>query len=796
MQGVVLILALLGFVSRVSAECPNGCSGYGTCNAYDTCTCDAKHMGNDCSQRMCQFGKAHSDIAKGDLNGDGVVTGPDDIVIVNSEKYRYGTTEGFPHLKDTDLTTITETAHEWAECSAKGYCDRATGECQCFPSYDGAACQRASCPGYPDSCSGHGVCKTIKQLAVADYGNMYELWDEDATMGCECDSGYYGADCSLRKCKSGQDPLYEDDVSQRKLNGYFVGMFNDAARGNITNNTYDAFTDGSVDRGAAAFRFVYTDSMGKEWETGKLNDGASCWEVINAFNSIPQNVLPAGSVRCDMVSFDKVDLVNNTGLPKNHPMRELNDPLSGAFLEFTMKTFYHVDCGSYDLNDLAGLAECIAKLPAGMKTRNSTVNGHVYSIRILTNGRSAPIYINTYLDGNIGTVKSWTSDQVNRAYTVGYALGEIGEDGQTVAASADPQIIIYSDGLIAESKDFFGDYCAGVAIQIDTVGMKITMSPDQKELLKKCLGDSDGYSENNIGLSNYDKGNKFFPHIVKITKRSKNADDDSDYLVISYNESEFVMHHPYRERDFYGTGPQYGSYTNNYYDVHTTKGTLKLSSDTTALVASPGLSTIFTINMNGTAITDVNEDQFTGDLSCENQNNRVTPESSVTNDNFYISDTAHFNNTLHPNYGTNFASCVEKGDWLVLLGATRYASNPAYINFYKVERVNQYDGLTTQKELTFSERFDHGFGNRTSNFMLNNIVLDHAVNFLRMPSYNYTNGDSNYINVYKFHPHVESTYNVFAECSNRGLCDTSSGICECFKGYEGDACSIQSVTSI
>jgi len=185
-------------------------------------------------------------------------------------------------------------------------------------------------------------------------------------------------------------------------------------------------------------------------------------------------------------------------------------------------------------------------------------------------------------------------------------------------------------------------------------------------------------------------------------------------------------------------------------------------------------------------------------LSCENQNNLVSPESSKQNNEFYISDTAHYNNSLHPNYGTNFASCVEKGDWLVLLGSSGYASNPAYINFYQVERVNQYDGLTMQRELEPEDKGIFG-SNRTSNFMLNNLVVDQAVNFLRMPNvtkHTNANGDSNYINVYKFHPDVESTYNVFAECSNRGLCDTSSGICECFKGYEGDACSIQSVTSI
>jgi hypothetical protein len=34
------------------------------------------------------------------------------------------------------------------------------------------------------------------------------------------------------------------------------------------------------------------------------------------------------------------------------------------------------------------------------------------------------------------------------------------------------------------------------------------------------------------------------------------------------------------------------------------------------------------------------------------------------------------------------------------------------------------------------------------------------------------------------------------ECSGRGLCDTSSGLCKCFRGYTGGACSRQSAIAM
>jgi len=176
----------------------NNCNGHGTCIvSTSSCACYegwgaasdiTLYRSPDCSLRTCPAGKAWSDVP-----------------------------------------SAANKAHALAECSNRGTCDKVKGECTCYPGFTGDSCQRTTCP---NNCSGHGVCASLKQMARMSNAlplapnSYYEgdedgvTWDEDKLYGCVCDSSWsvglgsgetqepewFGPDCSLRHCPSGNDP--------------------------------------------------------------------------------------------------------------------------------------------------------------------------------------------------------------------------------------------------------------------------------------------------------------------------------------------------------------------------------------------------------------------------------------------------------------------------------------------------------------------------------------------------------------------------------------------------------------
>jgi hypothetical protein len=200
----------------------NWCSGHGYCDfCRERCDCERTH-GGDNSPKLGQM---------------------------NALKHSTGTLkydcseQTCPVGRSTRaLPTSDVEAHTDAECSDNGICDRGSGQCECFMGWEGEACDRRKCP---NDCSGHGRCFSMTEMVKyhealplndnmtiplgaqskeVEYGTLTGqkkwAWDGDMMTACICDSSWavglyagetqqpewFGPDCSLRRCPSGDDP--------------------------------------------------------------------------------------------------------------------------------------------------------------------------------------------------------------------------------------------------------------------------------------------------------------------------------------------------------------------------------------------------------------------------------------------------------------------------------------------------------------------------------------------------------------------------------------------------------------
>lgn len=406
---------------------------------------------------ICQFGLAHVDTPKGDLDASsGALTGPDKTVVYNDAVYPSGTTEQFPSMYDTDGNVVPNTAHEYRECSNKGICDRSSGSCQCFAGYEGSACQRASCPVTNGlTCSGHGKCKDIKTLAQ-DEDNVYNLWDEYSTLGCQCDAGFTGADCSQKQCKKGADPLYYDDFANVRFANWTVQFYTQSATEYVYGN----------------YSFIFTDSNGEDWQTDPIDINANCKAVTTAFESLPNNVVPEGTVLCFK---SELPLHNKQAYANDGSTSDTNLGQAGSGID-----------AIYDANFYIVTRLTLA-FPANP-------------------GKLAPLRVNSYLDGSRPTLYT-------KAYpsTLGWH--------------------IYPNGYTGEDTDYVNDECVGVLASVNvgtTTHYLGSMTPAEVALLKACLGDSNGVSGDNVDTYNWDYGNWMNPHLIKLIEAT--GDRVTQYL--------------------------------------------------------------------------------------------------------------------------------------------------------------------------------------------------------------------------------------------------------------------------
>lgn len=263
--------------SSVSARCANDCNGKGECNAFNQCDCFPNFRGPDCSFRICPAGKAFVDTPLGDIDGTCSYRAGNRIIrILTFRPFCVCLGDGdvgidLVYMKDVSRQPVSELyhvdyaaarpafmntlqwdeAHFYAECSNKGDCDPIEGVCNCYPGFDGSACNRNTCP---DDCSGHGTCKNYE-------GSSYAAWDIEATTYCDCDPRWIGPSCSLRACRQGVDPVETANVDTSRMQRIAF-----KAIGPLAWDDAD-FDMGSYPLGDVYFTLTATDEYGDEWTT-------------------------------------------------------------------------------------------------------------------------------------------------------------------------------------------------------------------------------------------------------------------------------------------------------------------------------------------------------------------------------------------------------------------------------------------------------------------------------------------------------------------------------------------------
>jgi hypothetical protein len=731
MKNSFVSVLVAGFLATmVVSECPNACSAHGKCGAYDMCTCYRNWMSNDCSERICQFGLAHVDTPKGDLDASsGKLSDADTIVVSNDAMYPYGTTEQYPYAGDIDGLVLQNTAHEYRECSNKGICDRVTGTCACFEGYDGSACQRASCPVTDGAmCAGHGTCHTIEELAKMDHGNIYELWDASSTMGCKCDPGYTGADCSQKVCKWGTDPLYYDSGSVARYSNWTYQFYSDSA------NTVAILGNYSI---------IFYDAHGEDWQTEPIDWDATCETVVAALEGLPNDVIPSGSVRCFKEDGDsalrapiydatKLNLHNRytvafPGNPGKLKQMEITKHLDGTrptlYSDETTSTLgWHIYANGHtgeDVDMVPDLCEGVLVTLAGSGS-------------------------NTYLNG--------IDEQEAKALKRCLGSSDSTDDNNVEVYNWDyggyfnPHLIKLVDQTQYTSTVFTNGDIAG---QVGTVDINTDAGTAITPVSLLC-------NPNDINAALY--GDNV----------CSNKNSPGFYAVLYYATGLAAASSPWQLLS--QASIPYS--TTTLFKVYTTKGYLQLVNPYAAVysrtdaysdlqqIDSYYTSTLHVTNTSG--MTGAVAADWFGWMDCETQ-------AIGSNGNL---------------------ACLNKNDYVMLLAAN--GTNAVYPNMYQISKLNRAEKnwgndpqITTSQDAWFSE----GEKIRTTITLDKSVNQDFYYDGGQMMDGGSTSDTS--ARVYKFFPDTSTAANGYAyagECSHRGVCNQENGLCECFGGYTNDNC--------
>ncbi|KAH8076034.1 hypothetical protein JL721_17 [Aureococcus anophagefferens] len=744
------VLLALALAAPAAAECPNACSGHGTCGAFDECHCYPNWQEADCSGRTCPFALAHVDSPKGDLDGSAdALSGTSSVVITESTVYPYGTTEQYPLMVDTFGRELKNTAHAYAECGNKGICDRKSGECECFPGYEGAGCQRASCPD--PTCSGHGTCMSAKDLATADFDNVYRLWDKDVSMGCMCEPGYSGPSCADKMCKYGVDPLYDDDemMSIRVPTARVVMSFDNSSATTESEDgvgyTYE--TKKYID-GTYAIKFY--DVFGEDYQTAPLAASAGCAEVVTALEELPNSVIPANSVRC----FDSFDYSGDKVLFGN-PTKDLGNQ---GFVTYDL--LFEENPG--DLKPMEVNAYLDGARPTVYVANANSTSKQDFDVDIAVYPNYFGIsgeftdYFSDYCDGVVFTVADWAG----------------GATFPTTSDKADNNVEVYNWDYGSWNTTYHPHIVKVAPHPTSGVSPKEDVYDAGKFMLMYFEDEDNTATGGAPGGTFYSSGQSVA---------------DRDYIVFTTDGVATLLAN--------GTDGHFGTGTGGFTDMNHNPVTAYFEKGTDIVYTSQDVS-CYSGTMHG-----VQSYPWAGGSSNENAAYSQTSAKFDTLNNTCLEKGDFV--FLFSNKITTFNQGDSQGEGF------RTSSNAAG-NMYKIVKigVNPTSASTYAVEDRFYFVVDKVINYDGSEVAARALVATAAAGTAAVSSVidaDYTDDDLRETpseqmiglqSIVKFAPASTGNYEYVSQCSGRGLCDAGSGLCECFTGYTNDNCDQQSALAV
>merc|ERR1711998_636713 len=302
------------------------------------------------------------------------------------------------------------------------------------------------------------------------------------------------------------------------------------------------------------------------------------------------------------------------------------------------------------------------------------------------------------------------------------------------------------------------------------------MGTTEMKLLKKCLGDSDGFADNNIEVYDWDYGATMFfteasdtwimsgtPHAIKLVKRVVNDDfDGGKFALIWYSPKDDKFYVATKQSDLISE-----------YAIFVTDGKAE------RVYIDQNMDSAY--NATETAVTAYftqfsNTLYMSFDASCETGASAVEP-CLQKGDLIFITDA---------NWGQSEYMITKAGSTRFFggMGANGFGSGYADTSdLYTVTKI--WKAEETAKTLTFEDKF--------------RITVDKNINWdgsvVAAPDGDGTK-NTGYVQIIKFTPATTGTFTYVSQCSNRGLCNSDDAVCECFKGYTNDNCDTQSSLAV